>query len=438
MPDTWTKTPMKELFSLEQLIQYIREHSRFYNQHLKHLALEDLTLNDIPLIDANNYWVGSHDLNDWPVLTAPVDDALVFKTGGSTGQGKLAVYTHAEWQTMVRAFGESLSMQLTDGDRVANLFFSGDLYASFLFIHDSLAHVRVSISEFPFTGNVDLQGLAEAIGAHRINVLAGVPAQLLKFAAHLTAHQRVLTGVDTLLYGGESLFADQLAIFARAFPNARVSSIGYASVDAGIIGSSDRDCELGEHRVFEPQTLLEIIDEHSGEVINECNRVGLLVVTNLSRRLMPLLRYPVGDRACWLEPPATPRRKFALRGRSVHSQRVRVGVLSLFTDEVQDIVQRVAQSDQWQLRLEHLGHKDLLSVIWVPEVNAEVIEQTNRLLHEALLAHSPGIGSLRQDGLLEFQVKPCAISDLTLHPRSGKQLRVLDLRDYTCTPEPRL
>lgn len=428
---------MKELLTLEQLVQYIREHSRFYHQHLKHLPLQGFTTNDIPLIDANNYWAGSHDLKQWPVLTAPVDNALLFKTGGTTGQGKLAVYTHEEWRTLVTTFGESLSSQLNNGDRVANLFFAGDLCASFLFIHESLTHVRVSISEFPFAGNVDFRELTAAIGDHRINVLAGIPAQLLKYAAYLAEHGHVLSGVDTLLYGGESMFASQLPIFAKVFPNARVASIGYASVDAGLIGASDRDCALGEHRVFDQHTVLEIIDEFSGDIIDECHRMGLLVVTNLNRRLMPLLRYPVGDRACWLEPAGTPRRKFALKGRSVHSRRVRVGVMSLLTNEIHHIVQRVTHSEQWQLRIERVGHKDLLSVHWVPEDGAHAIEAPSQALRLALMAHYPAIDSLNKDGLLDFQVLPCAVTDLALHPRSGKQLRVLDLREYTPAPETR-
>ncbi|RON52546.1 AMP-binding protein [Pseudomonas frederiksbergensis] len=421
---------MKDLLTLDQLVQHIREHSRFYDQHLEHLPPQGYTLNDIPLINTGEYWAGSHDLARWPVLTAPVHDALLFKTGGTTSQGKLAIYTHAEWQTMVTAFGKSFSSQLNSGDRVANLFFTGDLYASFLFIHDSLAHVDVPISEFPFTGNADLPGLSSAIRDHRINVLAGVPAQLLKFAAYLTERNQVLNGIDTLLYGGESVFAGQLATFARVFPNARVASIGYASVDAGLIGGSDRDCALGEHRVFDQHTVLEIIDEQSGEIIEECNRVGLLVVTNLSRRLMPLLRYPVGDRACWLEPLGTPQRKFAIKGRSAHSQRVRVGVMSLLTDEINAIVQRVTGRDQWQLRIEQVDFIDQLSVRWVPETGACAIEHLSVALRDALIAHYPAISTLSHDGLLVFRVEPCAATELALHPRSGKQLRVLDLRVY--------
>nr|WP_256730497.1 AMP-binding protein [Pseudomonas sp. ANT_H12B] len=377
-----------------------------------------------------DYWAGSNDLSHWPVLTGNVDDALVFKTGGSTSQGKLAIYTYSEWQVMVSTFGQSLSSQLNDGDRVANLFFSGDLYASFLFIHDSLAHVGRSICEFPFTGHVELDVLADAIAQHRVNVLAGVPAQLLQLAAYLSQHGRVLCGIETLLYGGESLFAPQLAILTEVFPNARIASIGYASVDAGLIGATDRDCALGEHRVFEEHTLLEIVDELTGEVIEECDRTGQLVVTSLTRRLMPLVRYPVGDRACWREPGATPRRKFALKGRSAHSQRIRVGVLSLLTDEISEIVQRIANTDQWQLLIEQSGCKDILSVKWVPETQSKAIEPVHQALRDALVTHYPTIDGLSRAGQLDLRIVACAATELTLHPRSGKQLRVQDLRMY--------
>ncbi len=428
---------MNTIYSLEHLVPYIRQHSKFYRKHLHQLPAQGITLKDLPLTNITGYWADSNDLNHWPVLTGKVDDGLVFKTGGSTSHGKLSVYTSNEWFTLVSTFGDSVTSQLEDGDRIANLFFSGDLYASFVFIHDSLAHVKKSICEFPFTGSVDMDVLADAVDQHRINVLVGVPAQLLRFAAYLHRHQRVLLEVETLLYGGESLFPAQIAMLKTVFPNVRIASIGYASVDAGLIGASSRDCALGEHRVFEPHTLLEIVDELTGEVIEDCDRTGLLVVTNLTRRLMPLLRYPVGDRACWREPSTAPMRKFALKGRSAHSQRVRVSSLSLLVDEILLIVQRIAHSDQWQLLIEQAGYKDIVSVKWVPDTPSTATAPVCSALYEALVMHYPGIGQLNREGLLELRVLSCAVTDLQLHPRSGKQMRVLDLRVYDTPPTER-
>ncbi|MGH8333783.1 MAG: phenylacetate--CoA ligase family protein, partial [Pseudomonas sp.] len=96
---------MKSTYSLEQLLPYIRQHSNFYSKQLEHLPPQGITLKDLPLTNAADYWADSHDLSHWSVLTGKVDDALVFKTGGSTSQGKLTVYTYNEWQVLVSTFG---------------------------------------------------------------------------------------------------------------------------------------------------------------------------------------------------------------------------------------------------------------------------------------------------------------------------------------------
>ncbi|MCG6576133.1 phenylacetate--CoA ligase family protein [Pseudomonas sp. AF32] len=410
--------------TIEQWLGHIRLHSRYYQSHWKHLPAQGYALQDVPVTDVNQFWADSHDLEAWEVLTAPVQDALIFKTGGTTGQGKLSVYTRDEWHQMVGCFGRGLSAQLSAGDRIANLFFSGDLYASFLFIHGALRSVEVPITEFPFTGSVDPDTLADAVIAHHINVLAGVPAHLLAIASHLEQQGRTLPGITTILFGGEHLFESQRPLLQRAFPRARFTSIGYASVDAGLVGASTPDCDPGEHRVFDEQTRVEIIDELSGEVIEACDRPGNLVVSNLSRWLMPIVRYPVGDRACWREPAGTARRKFALQGRSAQSQRVRVGVISLFPQQISEITRHVAGDLQWQLIIEHVENNDHLVFKWVSTAPRKAHGSLSLELKAALSRQYPGIERL---GL---EVRGCSALELERHPRSGKHLPIVDRRLY--------
>lgn len=421
---------MNTRFELQELVTLARRHSGFYANHFAETPLHISSLEQLPVIDPVEYWKGSHDLDQWPVLTAPLNDALVFKTGGTTSAGKFSLFRREEWQTLVTDFGRSLDAQLSARDRIANLFFVGDLYASFIFTHDALAHVQTEIVEFPFTGHVDSNVLADAIAGHRINVLAGLPAHLLSFAAWLEQHDRRLEGVTTLLYAGESLFGAQLQRLARVFPNARVASIGYASVDAGFIGASHRDCDLGEHRVPEGHGILEILDEQTGEVIEECDRVGRLVMTNLTRRLMPLIRYPVGDRACWREPTGTPRRKFALMGRCADSQRVRVGILTLLPQTIGETVRRITGSDDWQLVIEQDDVMDILRLHWAPDTLTPANAEADQTLHNALIEDYPLIRQLSADHLLALRIRCCKIQELARHPRSGKRQRVLDRRVY--------
>ncbi|WP_085611702.1 MULTISPECIES: phenylacetate--CoA ligase family protein [unclassified Pseudomonas] len=421
---------MNTRIELNELVAFARRHSSFYAGHFADVPEHVTSLAELPVIDPAAYWEGSQDLDHWPALTGSLENALVFKTGGTTSAGKFSIFRRQEWQTLVTDFGRSLSGQLNAGDRIANLFFAGDLYASFIFTHDALAHVETDIVEFPFTGHVDSAILADAVVRHRINVLAGLPAHLLTFAAWLEQHGRVLEGVTTLLYAGESLFPAQLRRLGRIFPGARIASLGYASVDAGFIGASQRDCALGEHHAADNHSVLEILDEETGEVIDGCNRVGRLVVTNMTRRLMPLIRYPVGDRACWREPGNVPRRKFALMGRCADSQRVRVGILTLLPQAIGQTVQQITGSEDWQLVIEQEGTRDILRLRWVPDALSAMAEQADRLLHRALIEDYPLIEELSTGHLLELQIRRCTIQSLSRHPRSGKQQRVVDLRVY--------
>ncbi|GHH85362.1 hypothetical protein [Streptomyces capitiformicae] len=74
-----------------------------------------------------------------------------------------------------------------------------------------------------------------------------------------------------------------------------------------------RDPLLRVHTVHRPRTVTEVVDDDSSETITEPGRPGRLVVTDLGCRLMPVIRYPTGDRGEWVDRGAG---RFRLLGRS--------------------------------------------------------------------------------------------------------------------------
>ncbi|UTH75540.1 phenylacetate--CoA ligase family protein [Chromobacterium sp. IIBBL 290-4] len=410
--------------SLIQLVEHARSHSAFYRDLYRELPEQGWRLRDLPVTPAAAYWRGADSLPDWPVLTGPLEDGHVFKTGGSTGDGKLSVFRRAEWRDFVQSFGQGLAHQLRAGDRVANLFFAGDLYTSLLFIHGALSNAPLPVVEYPFTCTVEHAHLADAIRSLNINVLAGVPAQLIRFAQFLRDAGQALHGVETVLYGGESLFGEQLALLGQAFPQARLASVGCASVDAGLIGYAAPDCRNGEHRVFDGDSIVEIIDEDSGEPVEDIDQPGLLVLTNLQRRLMPVIRYPTGDRACWRETEG-PNRKFSLLGRAGAGHRIRIGTLSLFPDALAETLQSWPQLLAWQLQIDRQDGRDLLGL----QLAANQPLPLDAIRREVLARHAD-IAARCDSGELAFVVRQSPPGELRTHPRSGKLMRVADLRDY--------
>ncbi|QXI39055.1 phenylacetate--CoA ligase family protein [Pseudomonas xantholysinigenes] len=418
---------------LTRLVNHVRAHSPYYAELWRKVPQAGWTLADLPLVDLRHYWAAGLDLDSWPVLTGPMSGAVVYKTGGTTGSAKHSVFTQAEWEQFVATFGRSLSSLLAPGDRVANLFFAGDLYASFLFIQGALARAQVPICVFPFTGAVEPQVLTEQIELHQINVLAGVPGKLLQYASLLEQQGVRLPGVRMVLYGGESLFVEQLQLFRAVLPNARVVSIGCASVDAGLIGASTPDCLPGEHRAFEPETLVEIVDEASGLPIHEAHCAGLLVVTNLTRTLMPIIRYPVGDLAEWTEAPGRAGRKFRLMGRSSQGNRVRVGYATLFPDDLAQVILARLGPRQWQLTIDQVNGVDHI----VLRIAHDKDPAAASALLQAIGRKDPAVVELMAEGALRIAIEWCRPAQLATHRRTGKLQRVVDRRDY-CGPAGRL
>lgn len=419
---------------LHALVSYARQYSPFYAATLAGFPMSGWVLADLPLIDPAQFWHVDGELKNWPVLTAPPEDAYVFRSGGSTGKGKFSLCTREEWQRLCARYGAAVATRLSPGDRVANLFFSGNLYASHLFIHTALSYVPFPICEFPYTGNVELPVLASAIEKEAINVLAVVPAHLMQLVDYLEVHQRVLPCVTSILYGGDSLFPDQLPRLSRVFPRACFESIGYASVDIGLLGASTPDCHDGEHRTFDGETILEILDEDSGSVIDDMHRPGLLVATSLTRRLTPLIRCPTGDLAAWCEPPG-PERKFILKGRSKNSHQIRIGIVSLTPESIDQCLQQIlAKPVPWQLLLTRETGIDCVALHIGAQGNTALATQ----LRVALLQTYPEMESLITLGQLSFSVEWHQSANLQISARTGKLQRIIDQRhDDPCHEEVR-
>ncbi|MGI5450917.1 phenylacetate--CoA ligase family protein [Streptomyces sp. CA-243310] len=411
------------------LVRFARDCSPFYADLYADLPHEVNRLTDLPVVDQNEFWA-ANTLHDNRVLTAPLAEAVVYKTGGTTGTPRFSCYTREEWREFVTAFGAGLvDAGLRPGHRVADLFYAGELYASFLFVLDSLAHAPVSNVRLPIGGGAPLESTVSALQDFGAHVVAGTPTTLCRLAEHLTSTGRRLPQVELLFFGGEALFSDQRRLLAGAFPNAEPRSLGYASVDGGLLGRPVAGPDTRTHRPFTPHTVVEILDETTGEPIREAGRPGRVVVTQLFRSLMPVIRYPAGDRAEWTGGEGG---EFRILGRA--EEGVRVGPVSLYWD---DATNAVAEADAdglvtgTQLVVRRWEGRDglILRLATAPEHDPGTREALAKAVVEGLNTARP----LYPDSVAAGFVHPLGVEwtrhrDLVVNSRSGKLVRVLDER----------
>lgn len=418
------------IYRLEDLVRFAREKSPFYRELYASLPEGPLALEQIPILDQAAYWA-ANNLQNNRVLTGPMDDGVLYKSGGTTGAPKFSVFTRDEWRVFTAAFGRGMNRcGMHRGERVANLFYSGELYASFLFIHASIEAAPEPAVQLPLSGSMPPKDLFTALRDLRADVLAGVPTSILSLAEFIDSSNLTLPGVRKILFGGESMHVDQRRFLEKVFPGVEIRSIGYASVDAGLLGYADLQCAPNEHRCFSDETIVEIVDETTGEVIKEPGHPGKLLVTSLIRGLMPIIRYPAGDRAEWVEEAGTRDRKFRLLGRSEES--ARVGPATLYYEDMAQVLAPFSGDvamQGFQLVLDHLDRKDRV-VLRVAVANFEAAQSRSSAVLQRLLQARPMVAQLVNEGKIHAPfIEWVRASELIINRRTGKARRVIDRRE---------
>lgn len=423
--------------STAALISFVRKKSPFYREHYRKLPKKLTSIQELPVIEQSEFWA-ANSLEKNRLLTGPMKDGLVLKSGGTTGKPKFSVFSRQEWAVFTATFAKYLAKSaLKKGDRVANLFYVGDLYGSFLFTHKVLEECPTPTLQLPIAGITPTDSIIKTIYEYEATVLAGLPTTLMSVLAAIEEATRGkgLYAIENfkvrlILFAGEPLTPSQRARVLHVFPKAKIQSIGYASNDAGLLGYTDHSCGPNEFRTYDGHTLYEIIDEQTGQPITQPGIEGISVVTALQRSLMPILRYPAGDRAQWVEPPGAKNRKFLLLGRS--DEGARIASLTVRYDDIGQLLEKFSsrlKNLQFQLVVERKKGRDGLTVRLSTATQASVRRACKKRILKSILEFHPIYKKFVDEG----KINPVVLEwrepgHLELNPRTGKLKRILDLR----------
>lgn len=414
-----------KIYELAELVQIARTKSPFYKELYKDIG-EFTSLEQLPVLKSEDFWKANTIVNN-QVLTDSHNEGILFKSGGTTGNPKFSFFTLSEWELFTEAFGEGMKKGgLQHGEKLANMFYAGDLYASFLFIFKSIEKSGSHVVQYPLSGGADFNHIVETINLFKITNWTGVPTSIMKLTEYALKNE--LHAPDKILFGGESLYEDQIEFIKNVFPNVHVQSVGYASVDGGLLGFVDSACALQEHRVFSEHTIMEILDEDTLEPITETGISGKLFLTNLTRALMPIIRYPVGDKAMWIESSSVKRfRKFKILGRS--EEGARVGPATVYYDDTAKLLQHFHNEihiKAFQIKLVHFEGKDQLVVRIAAEKSSP---QDESKIQEYIYSERDMLKKLVQQALIHpLKIEFVNMQNLETNIRTGKLKRIIDER----------
>ena len=416
-------------YPLDEIIALARQNSPYFQQSYAHLP-ERPALTDLPVLDAKSYWE-AHARHPREILTSEPLDGAVLNTGGSTGLPKFSYYNDVEMDSAVALTARSMEgTGLRDGDQVANLFGAGYLYASLMVAMSALKETPAKVLQLPIGHLTPPPDAIRLMRCFRVNVWAGITTHMMNLVDYLQKQKIDDIPLTRIIYAGEPCTTDQRRYLEGIFPGIEIRSLSYASVDGGVIGLTTADCGPGEHRIPDGAVIMEILDEETGGVVEAPGQPGTVVFTNLTRRLMPTLRYPTGDRAQWVEDAGSPARKFLLLGRSEES--ARVSNFNVPVEEVAKLLEpfRVPlQIQQFQLVITQEELRDCLTMRLASHVPQETLRPRGQDILDSLFQQKPFMAELIAKGLIRpVRIEWIEPAQLEVNPRTGKVRMVIDRR----------
>ena len=352
-----------QLDRLSELVDYARARSPFYGRHFKGVpritCMEDFA--KVPFLEKHDVLENTPP-DSADLLTSKVQRGIFFASGGSTGQPKYVFYDQHEYDHTCRMLAFSMEAAgLNEKDVIANLFVAGNLWSSWLSVEKAISYTKaISV---PVGSNLPLENIVQYMEDFKVSAVVGLPSFLVKLAEFAKANPKFKLPVKRIFYGGEYVGLEMVKFFKSVFPGVDVRSAGYATADAGVLGFQCPHCVKGQHHLFARSQFVEFVDQDTLAPVKR-GEIGELVVTGLSKKHMPIIRYRVGDLGRYLDKPCACGRTeplFEILGRC--DDRIHVGGAHLFVNDIQNALGKVPDlTFNFQVVIAKKGHRDTLTI----------------------------------------------------------------------------
>lgn len=323
------------------------------------------------------------------MLTYPLSRYRYFhQTSGTTGRPLKWLDTEESWQWWLRSWGYVYRAAGVAADDIVFCAFSFGPYLSHWAAISGAWHVgALCVSG----GGMNSEQRLQSILDNRATVIVCTPT----YALHLAEAAREL-GIDLRssavrvgIHAGEpgaSLPNVKRAIErewgATCFDHAGATEAGAWAFDC--------EAQTGAIHLNEAEFIFEVIDSQSAESIGEDER-GELVITNLGRGCMPVLRYRTGDLVELTTDPCPCGRSFArIKGGVVGraDDMIIVRGVNLYPSAIDNLIRGVALVSEYEVEINRVaGLDELLIRIETPD-SESFSEASHQLTHSFRTAHS--------------------------------------------------
>lgn len=282
-----------QLARINETVAWARAHSSFYRERLPQTRLTSLRgMAALPLMTPED--LRRHGMELLCTPAHQVARIVTLTTSGSTGAPKRICFTAREQEDTVEYFQHGMAEFVHAGERVMSLF-PGDSPGSLNdLLFRALRRLGTEPVMFGYPSPERREELLRAVIRDGISFLVGPPgaiAAAARLSRGLGLAEQTAERIRGVLLAAEYVPPEERAQIEDIW-SCRVDE-HYSMTETGLAGAVGC-CVPGGYHIWESDLYYEIIDP---ETLAPCEagERGEIVVTTLTRRAMPFIRYRTGD-----------------------------------------------------------------------------------------------------------------------------------------------
>ena len=417
-----------QLERLRAMVDYAAKNVPFYRERLEKAGVtaeKIKTLSDIKYIPFTN----KTDLRDtypFGMFSVPMKDIVrIHASSGTTGNPTVVGYTKEDLDNWSEQVARLVVAAGATDESIVQICFGYGMFTGALGLHYGLERIGATVVPTS-SGNTEKQ--LKFMRDFKTDTIVATPSYCMYLAEAAREHSIEFPmseyALKLGLLGSEGSTPEMRMEIEQKWGNGFFATDNYGMSELNGPGMSGECIFRSGLHISEDHFLCEIIDSETGEVLPK-GSTGELVVTNLTKKGLPMLRYRTKDITnINYEPCAcgrTSARMSKIIGRSDDMLKIR-GV-NVFPTQIESALIGISQiSPHYQLVVRREGYADSL------EVKVEIID-------ESLLARYGELEALQRKvhdkikSILGIEIKVTLVEPKSIERFVGKAKRVIDLRN---------
>ncbi|NLN81388.1 MAG: phenylacetate--CoA ligase [Clostridiales bacterium] len=416
-----------QLTRLRALVDYCDRNVEFYH---KRLAAAGVTADKIKTLSDIQYipYTTKSDLRDtypFGMFSVPVKDIVrIHASSGTTGNPTVVGYTREDMENWSEQVARVVTAAGANDQSVVQICFGYGMFTGALGLHYGLEKIGASVVPTS-SGNTEKQlKFMRDFGTDTIVATPSYCLYLAEAARELSDEFPLESyGLKLGLLGSEGCTPEMRDQIEQRWGNGFFATDNYGMSELNGPGLSGECRERNGLHINEDHFLCEVINSQTLEVLDR-GETGELVVTALTKRGIPMLRYRTRD-ITWIDYDAckcgrTMARMHKIIGRSDDMLKIR-GV-NVFPSQVESALIGVTEiSPHYQLVVRRQGFADTL------EVRVELIDGGLLERYAELEALQKRIHD-QIKSILGIEITVSLVEPKSIERFTGKAQRVVDLR----------